>query len=84
MENIIHQPNVVVNTFRDGKRFWKLNLQENMKIDAVIGNPPYQLTVAKKETENGQKAVINIFHYFQIIVRSLYHRKIQLLQIELV
>ena len=42
-----------------------------MKIDAVIGNPPYQLTVAKKETENGQKAVINIFHYFQIIADKL-------------
>lgn len=40
---------------------------KNMKFDAIVGNPPYQFTTAKKETENGQKAVTNIFHYFQII-----------------
>ena len=43
----------------------------NMKFSAVVGNPPYQMTVAKKDTENGQKAVINIFHYFQIISEQL-------------
>ena len=37
-----------------------------MKFNAVVGNPPYQMTVAKKDTENGQKAVVNIFHHFQI------------------
>lgn len=43
----------------------------NMKFSAVVGNPPYQMTVAKKNTENGQKAVINIFHYFQISSEQL-------------
>lgn len=43
----------------------------NMKFSAVVGNPPYQMTVAKKDTENGQKAVINIFHYFQISSEQL-------------
>jgi hypothetical protein len=38
----------------------------NMKFNVVVGNPPYQLTVIKKETDNGQKPVVNIFHYFQI------------------
>lgn len=36
-----------------------------MKFDVVIGNPPYQIVVAKKETTNGQKATKSIFHYFQ-------------------
>ena len=71
IKNISERPQVVVNTFRDGKHFWKINNNENMKIDAIVGNPPYQLTVAKKETENGQKAVTNIFHYFQILADDI-------------
>lgn len=50
-----------------GQSFWKANSNDNMKFKAIVGNPPYQLTVAKKETENGQKAVVNIFHYFQLL-----------------
>ena len=59
-----------------GISFWDVNQNiqkennedlNNMRFKAVVGNPPYQLTVAKKDTDNGQKAVINIFHHFQII-----------------
>ena len=71
IENISEKPNLVVNTLRDGKRFWKINQNDNMKIDAVVGNPPYQFTVAQKDSENGQKAVTNIFHYFQILANDL-------------
>jgi type II restriction endonuclease len=42
-----------------------------IKFDAVVGNPPYQLTVGKKETENGQKSVVNIFHFFQMASDTL-------------
>ncbi|WP_080733547.1 Eco57I restriction-modification methylase domain-containing protein [Porphyromonas gulae] len=40
-------------------------------IHAIIGNPPYQLTVAKKETDNGQKRSSNIFQHFQILADNL-------------
>ena len=36
-----------------------------MKFNAVVGNPPYMLIVAQKETANGQKVSINIFQHFQ-------------------
>jgi len=39
---------------------------KDMKIDAIVGNPPYQITVAKKDTKNGQKRVSSIFHLFQL------------------
>ena len=30
-------------TNRDGKRFWKINQDTNMKLDAIVSNPPYQV-----------------------------------------
>ena len=32
------------------------------------------MTVAKKETENGQKAVVNIFQHFQVLADNLTSR----------
>lgn len=64
IENISENPTAVVNTFRDGKRFWKINDNENMKIDAIIGNPPYQLVQASEKSTTNSAFASAIYPMF--------------------
>ncbi len=59
IENITKNPDLVVNTLRDGKNFWKLNDKEFMTIDAIIGNPPYQQI--NKGDGNGADPLYHLF-----------------------
>lgn len=44
---------------------------KDVKINAIVGNPPYQEVVAQKETANGQKRSSSIFQHFQILSEQL-------------
>lgn len=68
IQNITEKPTAVVNTFRDGKRFWKINQDENMKIDAIVGNPPYQVI-----SHDGPQAsqATPVYHLFVHISKML-------------
>lgn len=44
---------------------------KDVKINAIVGNPPYQEVVAQKESTNGQKVSVSIFQYFQMISERL-------------
>ena len=45
-----------------------------MIIDAIVGNPPYQLIVTNNDIVKGQLAVKNIFHCFQMVSDSIANR----------
>ena len=69
VENIVDMlkngPEKFVEKVTNGK-FWQRREKE-MKFEAVVGNPPYQLEVAKKQSEtNGQAPRKSIFQYFQL------------------
>lgn len=69
LEQITKNQSQFIKTLSSGGIFPQI--KNNMKFDAIVGNPPYQEITAKKETDNGQLRSKNIFHYFQIISDNL-------------
>ncbi len=70
IQNISERPEAVVNTFRDGKHFWKINQDTNMKLDAIVGNPPYQ--VMDGENSASAKPVYQHFVNISKALKPLY------------
>ena len=66
IKNVKENPTAVVNTFKNGKTYWKINNEENMKINAVVGNPPYQ--VMDGGTDRG---AVPVYHYFMSIAKRI-------------
>lgn len=51
--------------------YWKKEVSK-MVLDAVVGNPPYQIeTALQQSSTNGQASRKNIFHYFQMAADSI-------------
>ena len=71
IQNISEKPTAVVNTFKDGKHFWKINNNENMKLDAIVGNPPYQVNVGEKKDNYGM-LIFNKFVEISIQMKPNY------------
>ena len=64
INQIKHKPDNFIAKVRQGKSYWKANNDDNMKFDAIVGNPPYQ-----EENENSRKPPI--YHLFFDIAFSL-------------
>ena len=71
IKNISERPEAVVNTFRDGKHFWEINDNTNMKFDAIVGNPPYQENKATENSITNAAYSISIYNLFIELARNL-------------
>lgn len=71
INQIKNKPENFINKVSRAKSYWHITGSKEMKFNAIVGNPPYQQVVAKKETANGQKTSISIFHHFQIVSEKL-------------
>ena len=56
-----------IRTVSNGKDFWKVNNNEQMKFDAIIGNPPYQVNIGEQKDNYG----IPLYNQFVEIAREM-------------
>ncbi len=61
INKITNQPSLFISKVCNGKNYWKNNqLEENMNFNAIVGNPPYQITNAS----DNQNRSTPIYHKF--------------------
>ena len=71
INQIKNKPENFIVKVAKGRSYWKAIDNDNMKFNAIVGNPPYQEVVDQKESTNGQKVSISIFQYFQTISEKI-------------
>ena len=59
--------NKFIRTISNGKDFWNANKKEQMKFDAIIGNPPYQINIGEQKDNYG----IPLYNQFVEIARDM-------------
>lgn len=60
----------VVNALRDGKHFWHINNNTDMKFKAIVGNPPYQENTTSKGFQG--VSIYSLFIDTAILVKPKY------------
>ena len=67
INKITNQPELFINKVTNGINYWKNNaLEENMKFNAIVGNPPYQIALSNTSAYAG-----SIYQFFIEIARKL-------------
>lgn len=68
INKITNQPELFTSKVRNGVNYWKINDNSNMKFNAIVGNPPYQVI-----SHDGPQAsqATPVYHFFVNIARKL-------------
>ena len=70
IDTIVKEPDAFIKTIRQGRTFWKANEDNDMKFNAVVGNPPYQ--VMDGGNRASAKPIYNEFVYFAKLLNPAY------------
>lgn len=70
INTIQHKPKQFVERIKKSN-YWNKKDREEMKFDAVVGNPPYQEETNVESKSNGQSPRKNVFHLFQMISEKI-------------
>ncbi len=72
INKITNQSEMFLNKMHDGHNYWKNNnIEENMKFNAIVGNPPYQVSCSSELTKNNGAFASAIYPLFIDIARKL-------------
>jgi len=64
VHQITHRPDDFISKVKKGQSYWKANNDNDMKFNAIVGNPPYQVTA-----ESGNRSIPIYNHFIDISKR---------------
>lgn len=67
INQITHKPQSFITKVKQGKTYWNANNNDNMKFNAIVGNPPYQINVGVTKENYG----VLVFGNFVEIAKQL-------------
>ena len=71
IETLKKNPQNFVEDVKNGKEFWKANNNKNMKFNAVVGNPPYNLS-SNNANQNRQPPIFHKFIQVATMIKPEY------------
>lgn len=72
INKITNQPELFIKKMSNGKQYWKNNeIEENMKFNAIVGNPPYHLSNAN-DNQNRNTPIYHKFIQIAVAIKPQY------------